>query len=270
MDNAASVWWVTDGDWRYDRQLDVLNKRVNFSNRTVLDAATGRGRFAIRFAEAGAKSITAVDISPKMIEIASENAKKAGTHIFEKIDFAVSDIENLGTDHKYDVINAMEIMVHLPNPKKTLENFHKILNDKGLLLMNVDYPISKYSFFHFYNNPVNHLKISLYRTCKNSKVFVYNQLPGNVRRFFANKYNKKIKYNYVSGSKVMKTTKEVIEQLKKSPDQNLSRAEDAIQRYKKKELVSMLIDTGFKVKDIIKEGKWWQIPYGIIIIAEKS
>ncbi len=74
----------------------------------LLDAGCGTGALAVAAAERGA-SVTAVDLSPRLIELAKERVPKisgAGS-----IDFTTGDMTDVG-DERYDYVVAMDSLIH--------------------------------------------------------------------------------------------------------------------------------------------------------------
>ena len=139
--DAAAQWWniTLETGGRYRRQIAFMFEHISPAGLRVLDIATGQGRFAIACARAGAKEVLALDISSAMIEKATENARRHG--VDHKIKFLTGDIAalNLPQSH-FDVITFMEVLVHLPEPDKLLNQVSKLLSHGGLLLTNFDYP----------------------------------------------------------------------------------------------------------------------------------
>lgn len=90
-------------DQKYNRQAI---RRIA-EGRTVLDCFTHTGSFALNAAAAGAKSVTAVDISADAIEMTRRNAEQNG---FTNVEFRQADVFDLLTElyprggHPYDFI----------------------------------------------------------------------------------------------------------------------------------------------------------------------
>lgn len=79
----------------------IVEDIIKLAPKTVLDVGTGSGCIAITVAlELPGSSVTAVDISPKALEVARENAQAHHAHI----DFRESDL--LENTEKYDLIVA--------------------------------------------------------------------------------------------------------------------------------------------------------------------
>jgi 23S rRNA (cytosine1962-C5)-methyltransferase len=90
--------------------LDQRSNRVLLekyaSGRAVLDLCTYTGGFALHAAKAGAKAVTAVDVSASALELAQQNASLNG---YENIDFVKADMfkyldKCLSEGRKFDII----------------------------------------------------------------------------------------------------------------------------------------------------------------------
>lgn len=80
-----------------DQKYNRLAIRKIAKGRTVLDCFTHTGAFALNAYKAGAKKVTAVDISQDALEIAKNNALLNG---FDKMEFKCADVFDLLTEMK--------------------------------------------------------------------------------------------------------------------------------------------------------------------------
>ncbi len=96
----------------------------------VLEVGTGPGFFAIILAEAG-YDVTAVDLTPAMLEQARRNAGPLAA----KIDFREMNAEALDfADESFDVVITRNLTWNLPHPEKAYREWHRVLASGGLLL----------------------------------------------------------------------------------------------------------------------------------------
>ena len=96
----------------------------------ALDIGTGPGFFAILLSELGLK-VTAVDLTPAMLE---EARKNAGT-LADRIRFLEMNAEELDFDDScFDIIVSRNLTWNLPNPGKAYKEWARVLRDDGLLL----------------------------------------------------------------------------------------------------------------------------------------
>lgn len=88
--------------------------------------------------------ITCLDVSPKYIKNAKENAKDSGV----ELEFIQASIEELPKDKKYDTIVLMDIIEHLPEPIEGLQEAIKLLNPKGKIIITTPCGFAHYSPDH--------------------------------------------------------------------------------------------------------------------------
>ena len=97
---------------------------------SVLEVGTGPGFFAIILAEAG-YCVTAVDLTPAMLEEARKNAGQ----LKERIDFREMNAEELSFgDELFDVVITRNLTWNLPHPDIAYKEWHRVLKDGGLIL----------------------------------------------------------------------------------------------------------------------------------------
>ncbi|MEJ8855567.1 class I SAM-dependent methyltransferase [Variovorax robiniae] len=110
----------------------VAAKLVNFAQLKpgdeVLDVATGTGVVAITAARAGAK-VSALDLTPELIEAARENGQVAG---HEEITWSVGDAEQLPyPDATFDVVLSQFGHMFAPRPDVTIAEMRRVLKPGG-------------------------------------------------------------------------------------------------------------------------------------------
>ncbi|MBA7593125.1 2-methoxy-6-polyprenyl-1,4-benzoquinol methylase [subsurface metagenome] len=119
--------------WLVHLPADVV-KDTNPKGKIVLDAGTGKGRFAIAFAKGGAERVIAVDISPVMLKLAREEAEKEG--VLDKISFEIGDVESLKyPDNHFDIACCMATTMHLPYPSKAISELKRVCKVGGLVVV---------------------------------------------------------------------------------------------------------------------------------------
>lgn len=93
-----------------DTVIDWLKTDNNLSHLSICDAGCGVGSLSIPLAQSGAK-VFASDISEKMIQEATERAKKTLQNV-DNITFTVQDLEGLiGT---YHTVICLDVLIHYP------------------------------------------------------------------------------------------------------------------------------------------------------------
>ena len=103
-----------------------------YQGKLWLDICCGTGRNANLAAAHGRLIVFGIDISPKMIKIATKNARilKTGAS------FIIADAENLPFHEEvFDVVYGMSALHHLPNPKKGIVEMYRVLKQKGEVII---------------------------------------------------------------------------------------------------------------------------------------
>lgn len=129
---CQSFWDGRAEEFNLKRQANKKDKRVNSvlellaskgvlkEDENVLDVGCGPGKYSLEFAKRG-QNVIGIDISPKMIEFARENAQTEGLNnvSFDTLDWEMADLKKLGWEQKFDMVFAS--MTPAINSKNTLE-----------------------------------------------------------------------------------------------------------------------------------------------------
>jgi len=101
-------------------------------NEKVLELGSGPGYLSLKIASMLKDGeVVGVDISHKMVEIASRRAKEAGV---ENVQFLIGDAVNLPfADGTFDVCVNSYLIHWVSNPRHFLRNIHKVLKKSGKL-----------------------------------------------------------------------------------------------------------------------------------------
>nr|WP_240486268.1 class I SAM-dependent methyltransferase [Bacillus haynesii] len=107
-------------------------------NQRVLDAGCGEGYFSRLLAKAGA-SVTAVDYSPRMIDIAKER-----TPDDLPIEYRHGNCEDLNMleDKNFDLIISNMVIQDLADYEEAFQEMHRLLTDRGFLFFRFCIPAS--------------------------------------------------------------------------------------------------------------------------------
>jgi SAM-dependent methyltransferase len=95
---------------------------------SLLDVGTGSGRYPIALARQGAKRTVGVDLSPKMIELATREAMAAG--VGDRCRFEVGEFLSFKAEERFDLVLAMGYFDYLDQPLPHLERIRDLANGK--------------------------------------------------------------------------------------------------------------------------------------------
>ena len=118
---------------RWKEQL----KRLLSGNQTlkVLDIGTGPGFFTIILEELGYTTITGIDVSNKMLEVAKENIQKYGKE-HSSIQLIQMDAQNLEFEpESFDIIVSRNLTWNLQNPQQAYSEWLRVLKPYGALFI---------------------------------------------------------------------------------------------------------------------------------------
>lgn len=109
---------------------DYIYKEISAaaSEKNVLELATGPGMIAKHIASS-AKSVTATDFAPKMIEAAKKGS------VPENVSFEVADATNLRYQNdSFDLVVIANALHIIPEPEKALAEIDRVLKANGTLI----------------------------------------------------------------------------------------------------------------------------------------
>lgn len=111
-------------------QTTILKNAPDKACLNILDVGTGPGFFAITLAMAGHK-ITAVDVTPSMLEQAKNNAKQHDVDI----NFVQSDVHRLPfNENTFDLIVTRNVTWNLKHPIQAYQEWFRVLKVGGRLI----------------------------------------------------------------------------------------------------------------------------------------
>lgn len=142
------------------KKLDAINL-INKINdlKTILDVGGGMGRLSLSLTENPQHRVVLTDISIDMLTVARKNKNGRSLNPF----LINADAHQLPfRDGYFGVVVALDLFCHLVNPKRALGEFHRILERRGMLI--VDSTNSNPLWALFYprymgKNPLTWLKI---------------------------------------------------------------------------------------------------------------
>ena len=113
---------------RDDRIINIiLDNALVSEGKEVLDVACGTGVLIPDYLTRKVKSVTAVDISPNMVQIARSKFHQ------ENVNILCADIETAEFEHKFDCIIVYNAFPHFPEPENLIRVLASQLNPGGTL-----------------------------------------------------------------------------------------------------------------------------------------
>ncbi len=125
---------ISDADPAGQRMMDIHLARYRtaesyVAQKRVLDIASGTGYGSRMLMDAGALSVTGVDLSQEAVTYAQENYQCDG------LTFQTGNAEEFTTTEPFDVVTSFETIEHLPNPRVFLRRIRECLAPGGTLLI---------------------------------------------------------------------------------------------------------------------------------------
>ena len=166
--------------WRkkFIKKLDIQD------DYTILDVACGTGDVGIEIIKKHSVSVTGIDLSPKMVELAQGKARRKK---LDNITFIEGDAENLPLkDNSVDCLTISYGFRNISKYETALSEFHRVLKPGGRLgILEFSKPKSKIiaSIFGFYFHKILPWIGSLF-----SRSDAYRYLPESVD-FFPTRHN---------------------------------------------------------------------------------
>jgi len=104
-----------------------LKNHIDVKRKKILDAGCGEGRFSKYFIDSGA-NITSMDFSEEYIHLNEKNIPNGK--------FTVGSVTNIPfPSNTFDYIFTVDVLQHVPNLKKALQEFQRVLKKNGTLII---------------------------------------------------------------------------------------------------------------------------------------
>ncbi len=140
------------------------------NNDKVIDVACGTGDLAIEINKKINKNITGIDFCYEMLKIAKKKTKE--------LTFINGDATNLPLkDNSFDILTIAFGIRNIPERKKALKEFYRVLKKKGYLII-LEFSIPDNFLFRFYFEKVLPFLGGIF-----SKKEAYKYLPDSVKKF---------------------------------------------------------------------------------------
>jgi SAM-dependent methyltransferase len=148
---------ISDNNFTY-RELIKLLKPLLPKINNVLDIGSGVGTIDFYLGSKG-KNVTGIEISQQAVNIAKLNAKIF--NLEKKIEFINSTFPSRTITNKYDLVIFSEVIEHLENDKKALNDIWKVLKPGGFLIIttpSMNAPLYRLQLVHRFDKRVGHLR----------------------------------------------------------------------------------------------------------------
>ena len=102
------------------------------SGARVLEVAPGPGYLAIEMARPGGLRVTGLDVSRTFVDIASENARRAGV----TVDFRLGDVARMPfPTESFDLVVCQAAFKNFALPRNALAEMHRVLRTGGMAVI---------------------------------------------------------------------------------------------------------------------------------------
>lgn len=115
----------------YERFQFTIEQSQPISGKSFLDVGCGPGHYSLALARKDAGSVTGIDYSEKMIQLAKERLAREG--LKGKCRFLVKDIADYDSESKFDISIAMGLFDYTKDPLPILKKMHGLTTDKMIL-----------------------------------------------------------------------------------------------------------------------------------------
>ncbi len=105
----------------------ILNNAEVTAEKDILDVACGTGVLIPDFLKRNVASVTGIDISPKMAEIAKAKFPQ------KRVTILCGDVETTAFDRQFDCIVVYNAFPHFPDPGRLIQTLSTLLKPGGTL-----------------------------------------------------------------------------------------------------------------------------------------
>lgn len=162
--DSASQYWDEDMVRNEAAIAKILDNADINGGVSILDVACGTGVLIPDYLSRKVKEITAIDISPKMAEIAKNKFCS-----YENVEIICGDVENYNFGRKFDRIMIYNAFPHFPDPERLIKNLSGMLSDGGILT--VAHGMSKAHIDNIHKHGANRVSIELLTSDRLADIF---------------------------------------------------------------------------------------------------
>jgi ubiquinone/menaquinone biosynthesis C-methylase UbiE len=181
-------------NWSVTRNLEYMEAYFNFCGMTpdddLLDVACGTGEFSL-FCASRIRSVTGVDLSRRMIEIADLQAREANR---TNIRWVCHDVEDLPmSDNAFSVVTCKSTFHHLDDPEAVLREMIRCCREGGKISIQDIVSYENQRVNDFFEKMEREIDASHQRTCPRELLI---QLYQDHRLSISRTYGLEIELNF--------------------------------------------------------------------------
>ncbi len=121
----------------------------NLENKKLLDFGSGDGNYSVFFLKQK-MNVTSIDINPESEKLILNLLSSKEKERFNFYCFNAEEDSLKNYNLKFDYIICREVLEHIKNYKKTIEEFETLLNPGGILVISVPTSFTE-KYFHFWD-----------------------------------------------------------------------------------------------------------------------
>ncbi len=115
----------------------LFSMMPDLNGKKVLDLGCGAGERCLDYLKLGAVSVTGIDISAKMLDVARKE------HSDPKITYINMAMEDIGSiDETFDVVISSLALHYVEDFSGVAENVYRLLSDGGIFLFSQEHPLA--------------------------------------------------------------------------------------------------------------------------------
>jgi len=126
----------------YCERPATLSLLPDVKNKRVLDAGCGPGAYSEWLIKHGAE-VVAVDVSPKMIELAKQRLGETENVRLADLSQPLSFLESAS----FDIVLSPLVLEYIEDWRSTFAEFYRVLRPQGHFIFSVTHPFSDYLYF---------------------------------------------------------------------------------------------------------------------------